>query len=105
MRLNGARAICQSLVEEGVSTIFGLPGGAIMPLYDVLPRAFTGDSGVLHEAHELWPFLCLLQPIGGVPRLSPLVAIVVIVSIVTMSAPISGPSSDGCFAAKPGSRR
>src|SRR5438552_3858850 len=38
MRLNGARAICQSLVKEGVSTIFGLPGGAIMPLYDVLPE-------------------------------------------------------------------
>src|SRR5918911_1749959 len=38
MRLNGGRAICQSLVEEGVSTIFGLPGGAIMPLYDVLPE-------------------------------------------------------------------
>lgn len=38
MRLNGARVICQSLVEEGVSTIFGLPGGAIMPLYDVLPE-------------------------------------------------------------------
>ncbi|MBV9579100.1 MAG: biosynthetic-type acetolactate synthase large subunit [Chloroflexi bacterium] len=38
MRLNGARAICQSLVEEGVSTVFGLPGGAIMPLYDVLPE-------------------------------------------------------------------
>src|SRR5919197_368207 len=38
MRLNGARAICQSLVEEGVSTIFGLPGGAIMPVYDVQPE-------------------------------------------------------------------
>ncbi len=38
MRLSGARAICQSLVDEQVSTIFGLPGGAIMPLYDVLPE-------------------------------------------------------------------
>src|SRR4030081_222953 len=38
MRLNGARAICQSLIEEGVTTIFGLPGGAIVPLYDVLPE-------------------------------------------------------------------
>jgi acetolactate synthase-1/2/3 large subunit len=38
MRLTGARAICQSLLDEGVSTIFGLPGGAIMPLYDVLPE-------------------------------------------------------------------
>jgi acetolactate synthase-1/2/3 large subunit len=25
-------------VDEGVTTIFGLPGGAIMPLYDVLPE-------------------------------------------------------------------
>src|SRR6202165_2962743 len=50
MRLNGARAICQSLVEEGVSTIFGLPGGAIMPLYDVLPE-FTQLRHILvrHE--------------------------------------------------------
>src|SRR5580765_2542265 len=38
MRITGARAICRSLVEEGTSTIFGLPGGAIMPLYDVLPE-------------------------------------------------------------------
>src|SRR5215207_1160173 len=38
MRLNGSRAICKSLIEEGVNTIFGLPGGAIMPLYDVLPE-------------------------------------------------------------------
>ncbi len=38
MRLNGAQIICQALVEEGVSTIFGLPGGANMPLYDVLPQ-------------------------------------------------------------------
>jgi thiamine pyrophosphate-dependent acetolactate synthase large subunit-like protein len=38
MRLSGARAVCRSLVEERVSTIFGLPGGAIMPLYDVLPE-------------------------------------------------------------------
>jgi Na+-driven multidrug efflux pump len=35
------------------------------PLYDVLPRVFTGDARVLHETRELWPFLCVLQPIGG----------------------------------------
>src|SRR5260370_25797674 len=38
MGWKGARASCQSVVEEGVTTIFGLPGGAIMPLYDVLPE-------------------------------------------------------------------
>jgi putative MATE family efflux protein len=35
------------------------------PLYDVLPRAFTSDAHMLHEAHEVWPFLCVLQPVGG----------------------------------------
>src|SRR4030081_1242613 len=38
MRLHGATAICQGLVEEGVSTIFGLPGGASTPRDDVLPQ-------------------------------------------------------------------
>ncbi|MDI9864692.1 biosynthetic-type acetolactate synthase large subunit [Flectobacillus sp. DC10W] len=34
--LTGAQAIMQSLVEQGVDTIFGYPGGAIMPTYDAL---------------------------------------------------------------------
>ncbi|MFM1913908.1 MAG: Acetolactate synthase [Bacteroidota bacterium] len=34
--LTGAQAVMQSLVEEGVDTIFGYPGGAIMPTYDAL---------------------------------------------------------------------
>lgn len=32
----GARAVVLSLMEEGVDTIFGYPGGAIMPIYDEL---------------------------------------------------------------------
>ncbi len=38
MRLNGARMVCESLTAEGVQVVFGIPGGAIMPLYDVLPE-------------------------------------------------------------------
>ncbi len=34
--MKGARAVVQSLLEEGVDTIFGYPGGAIMPIYDEL---------------------------------------------------------------------
>lgn len=34
--LTGAEAIMESLVAEGVDTIFGYPGGAIMPTYDAL---------------------------------------------------------------------
>ena len=34
--ITGAEAILRSLVEEGADTIFGYPGGAIMPVYDKL---------------------------------------------------------------------
>jgi len=34
--ISGAEAILQCLIEEGVDTIFGYPGGAIMPVYDKL---------------------------------------------------------------------
>ncbi len=38
MKLNGARILCESLVREGVDTIFGYPGGVVIPLYDVFPE-------------------------------------------------------------------
>ena len=34
--ISGAQAIMESLVAQGVDTIFGYPGGAIMPTYDAL---------------------------------------------------------------------
>ncbi len=36
IRVNGSEAVILSLLEEGVDTIFGYPGGAIMPIYDSL---------------------------------------------------------------------
>ena len=36
MRISGSEAVILSLLEEGVDTIFGYPGGAIMPIYDAL---------------------------------------------------------------------
>lgn len=36
MKINGAQAIIDALLEEGVDTIFGYPGGGIMPFYDEL---------------------------------------------------------------------
>lgn len=35
-KISGSQALLNSLVEEGVKTIFGYPGGAIMPVYDAL---------------------------------------------------------------------
>ena len=37
--MNGARWLAQALVAEGVDTLFGYPGGTIMPFYDALHDA------------------------------------------------------------------
>jgi len=36
LKMSGSQAIVEALKREGVKTIFGIPGGAIMPVYDVL---------------------------------------------------------------------
>ena len=38
MKLTGAQIVCESLLREGVEVAFGLPGGAILPLYGVMPQ-------------------------------------------------------------------
>jgi len=38
MRISGAQAIIDALMEESVDTVFGYPGGGIMPFYDQLYR-------------------------------------------------------------------
>jgi acetolactate synthase-1/2/3 large subunit len=34
--ISGSQAVLEALIAEGVDTIFGYPGGAIMPIYDAL---------------------------------------------------------------------
>jgi acetolactate synthase-1/2/3 large subunit len=57
-RITGAEAVLRCFLEEGVDTIFGYPGGAIMPVYDalysyqdrlrhILPRH---EQGAIHAA-------------------------------------------------------
>jgi acetolactate synthase-1/2/3 large subunit len=36
MELTGAEIVCESLLKEGVDVVFGLPGGAVLPLYGAL---------------------------------------------------------------------
>ena len=38
MKMTGGQIICESLVREGVEVIFGILGGAVLPLYDTLPQ-------------------------------------------------------------------
>jgi len=57
-KISGAEAVIRCLLAEGVNTIFGYPGGAIMPVYDallnfedeirhILPRH---EQGAIHAA-------------------------------------------------------
>lgn len=50
-RLTGSEAILKCLVSEGIETIFGYPGGAIMPVYDAL-YDYEGQLKHILTRHE-----------------------------------------------------
>src|SRR5215470_11773097 len=49
--LNGAKIICEALKREGVDTIFGYPGGVILPIYDELLN-YQNDIRHILVRHE-----------------------------------------------------
>lgn len=50
-KITGSEALLRILTEEGVNTVFGYPGGAIMPIYDKL-YTFKGDLKHILTRHE-----------------------------------------------------
>ena len=50
-RINGSEALWRSLEAEGVHTVFGYPGGQIMPVYDAL-STYPGDVRHILVRHE-----------------------------------------------------
>src|SRR5665811_1658006 len=50
-KVTGSQALILSLLEEGVNTIFGYPGGAIMPIYDAL-YDFKDEVNHILTRHE-----------------------------------------------------
>ena len=50
-KISGSEAVLRCLLEEGVDTIFGYPGGAIMPIYDLLYKYMDQLNHILvrHE--------------------------------------------------------
>ena len=49
MQLNGGQALIKALEMEGVEVIFGLPGGAILPVYDPIIDSPIRHILVRHE--------------------------------------------------------
>lgn len=54
--ITGAQAVVESLIAEGVEVVFGYPGGAVLPLYDVLYSSplrhilTRHEQGAIHAA-------------------------------------------------------
>lgn len=51
MKLNGSQIVIECLIEQGVDTVFGYPGGAILNIYDELYRNENRLTHIL-TAHE-----------------------------------------------------
>ncbi len=51
MRLNGARILIEELINQGVDTVFGYPGGAVLNIYDELYKCSDRINHVI-TAHE-----------------------------------------------------
>ena len=56
MQLTGAQALIKSLEMEATEVVFGLPGGAILPVYDPLI-----DSSIRHPTSRWAP---RSEPVG-----------------------------------------
>ena len=72
--ITGAEALMKALKEEGVKTIFGYPGGSIMPVYDALFDYTRGEKKafdhilVRHEqaaAHAAEGYARVSDEVGG----------------------------------------
>ena len=51
MKITGSQIVIECLVEQGVDTVFGYPGGAILNIYDEL---YKNENRIRHilTAHE-----------------------------------------------------
>ncbi len=60
----GARAAATRMIWWSVG-IGGLFAAVLLPLADWIPRVFTSDPAVIHQAKLIWPLFALMQPLAG----------------------------------------
>ena len=73
MEMTGAQILMKVLKEEGVDTIFGFPGGAVIDIYDELAKTdirhvlVRHEQGAVHAADGLLYFLlhCVCHQSAG----------------------------------------
>ncbi len=54
--ITGAEIVIRALVDQGVDTLFGYPGGAVLPIYDALFQD--------HRLTMCWCAMSRAQPRG-----------------------------------------
>ena len=90
-QITGAEALLECLIAEGVETVFGYPGGAIMPVYDKLLDYSDKINHILtrHEqgaAHAAQAFSMVTRK-PGVCFATPVPRSLVLVSTTFREAP------------------
>ena len=61
-RKSGAQIVWESLLHEGVEVVFGLPGGAILPVYDALAKYDYPIHHVLVTHEQVAHLVLLIRP-------------------------------------------
>lgn len=51
-KITGSQILLRALKEEGVDTIFGFPGGAVIDIFDTMVREFSEDFKFILVRHE-----------------------------------------------------
>ena len=75
MQLNGSQIFVEVLCEQGVDTLFGYPGGAVLNLYDELYKnadrithvLTAHEQGAAHAAEAVIQFVRQLSGSVGIP--------------------------------------
>lgn len=63
--ITGAEIVCRALAEEGVTKVFGYPGGAVIPIYDEIFKQSAFQHILTgHEQERRTP----LMPMRALPE-------------------------------------
>ncbi len=65
--MTGAQLVVAALRQQGIKTVFGYPGGAIMPIYDALYDGGVEHILCRHEQGPPWPPSVWLDPLKMLP--------------------------------------
>ena len=63
MLLTGSQIVAECLIEQGVDTVFGYPGGTILNVYDALYEYKDRINHILTSHEQGRPMLLMVMPV------------------------------------------